>query len=186
MMGNTCLIHNLSRQVSAVTGKNEWSCLWLLGREIAAVFGRSAQVNVLYAVPLLIPSCVSLARDVCVCVQVVWWPHKGLGMTLGVWKREVLFPVTWKHTCQRGLSVPGCSRPALMSTGTDGASAPDRSCRLLFKGRGKKSGNSFKSPPPPHPHSHTWPLCSFSAQQHNPLLAVAVASCLSCALIALF
>lgn len=54
MMGNTCLIHNLSRQVPAVTGKNEWSCLCPLRREIAAVFGRSVQVNVLSVVPLLI------------------------------------------------------------------------------------------------------------------------------------
>lgn len=36
----------------------------------------------------------------------------------------MLFPVTWKHVCQTGLmdgagpSVAGCSKPALMSTGT--------------------------------------------------------------------
>lgn len=42
---------------------------------------------------------------------------------VGSGKRNVLFPVTWKHGWQRvlmdgtGPSVPGCSKPALMSTG---------------------------------------------------------------------
>lgn len=131
MMGNTCLIHNLSRQVSAVTGKNEWSCLWLLGREIAAVFGRSVQVNVLYAVPLLIPSCFSLAYPGCVCAGSM---VASLGASDdfgrettkdagGGGKRDLLFPVSWKRGWQSGLmdatgpSVPGCSKPALLSTG---------------------------------------------------------------------
>lgn len=46
---------DLSCEVSRVTSKNEWSCFYPLGREIAAVFGRSAQVNVLSEVLLPIP-----------------------------------------------------------------------------------------------------------------------------------